>query len=250
MTSITIKGLTAPRVDFHHIIPQWPLLGCFHNLTCKVNGYSKSHAFSAPCCLCFADHLRTDCAAGALRDSDIEEGLSRLAAPVLIAAGLSPVSTKVLVVDDDHLNAFVIDRRHIFLHSGLILRSKRPKCCNPSSRMKRRISQTAILRGAVRHCSLAEMPPISARPWPLRLAASGSGEAATGIALGVRGSATRKFPSHSRAEEARQINLRLAIWCVRGSIPWGWWIHWIFLWDRKIWLSDDRTLCPVPPPNP
>ena len=32
----------------------------------------------------------------------------------LIAAGLSPVSTKVLVVDDDRLNAFVIDRRHIF----------------------------------------------------------------------------------------------------------------------------------------
>ena len=55
--------------------------------------------------------------AGLLRDSDIEAGLSRIAAPVLIAAGLSPVSTKVLVVDDDRLNAFVIDRHHIFLHS-------------------------------------------------------------------------------------------------------------------------------------
>ena len=65
--------------------------------------------------------------AGLLRDSDIEEGLSRLASPVLIAAGLSPVTTKVLVVDDDRLNAFVIDRRHIFLHSGLILRSKTPE---------------------------------------------------------------------------------------------------------------------------
>ena len=53
--------------------------------------------------------------AGLLRDSDIEEGLSRLAAPVLIAAGLSPVSTKVLVVNDDRLNAFVIDRRNICL---------------------------------------------------------------------------------------------------------------------------------------
>ena len=52
--------------------------------------------------------------AGLLRDSDIEKGLSRLATPVLIDAGLSPVSIKFLVVDDDRLNAFVIDRRHIF----------------------------------------------------------------------------------------------------------------------------------------
>ena len=54
-------------------------------------------------------------AAGLLRDSDIEEGLLRLAAPVLIAA-LARVDQS-FAVDDDRLNAFVIDRRHIFLHS-------------------------------------------------------------------------------------------------------------------------------------
>ena len=141
-------------------------------------------------------------AAGLLRDSDIEEGLSRLAAPVLIAAGLSPVSTKVLVVDDDRLNAFVIDRRHIFLHSGLILRSKTPEM------LLSVIAQEAahLAHGLIARRRQALQLRRNAANFGTALAvavgaASGSGEAATGIALGVHGSATREFLSNSRAEE-------------------------------------------------
>ena len=57
-----------------------------------------------------------------LRDPDIEHALSRLAAPVLRAAGLSPERIDILVIDDASLNAFVLDADTIFLHSGLILR--------------------------------------------------------------------------------------------------------------------------------
>ncbi|MFC0161381.1 M48 family metalloprotease, partial [Mameliella alba] len=57
-----------------------------------------------------------------LRDADMEYALRQLAAPILTAAGLSPQQVKIIVIDDGSLNAFVTDTRHIFLHSGLIMR--------------------------------------------------------------------------------------------------------------------------------
>jgi len=160
--------------------------------------------------------------AGLLRDSDIEEGLSRLAAPVLIAAGLSPVSTKVLVVDDDRLNAFVIDRRYIFLHSGLILRSKTPEM------LQSVIAHEAahIANGHIARRRQALQLSRNAANFGTALAvavgaASGSGEAATGIALGVRSSATRKFLSHSRAEESSADQSALGYMVRSGINPMG-----------------------------
>jgi predicted Zn-dependent protease len=160
--------------------------------------------------------------AGLLRDSDIEEGLSRLAAPVLIAAGLSPVSTKVLVVDDDRLNAFVIDRHHIFLHSGLILRSTTPEM------LQSVIAHEAahIANGHIARRRQALLLSRNTANFGMALAvavgaASDLGEAATGIALGVRGSATRKFLLHSRAEESSADQSALGYMVRSGINPMG-----------------------------
>jgi len=160
--------------------------------------------------------------AGLLRDSDIEAGLSRIAAPVLIAAGLSPVSTKVLVVDDDRLNAFVIDRHHIFLHSGLILRSTTPEMLQyviaheaahiANGHIARR-RQALLLSRNTANFGMALAVAVGA--------ASDLGEAATGIALGVRGSATRKFLSHSRAEESSADQSALGYMVRSGINPMG-----------------------------
>ena len=170
----------------------------------------------------FALYAQTAQAAGLLRDSDIEEGLSQLAAPVLIAAGLSPVSTKILVVNDDRLNAFVIDRRHIFLHSGLILRSKTPEM------LQSVIAHEAahIANGHIARRRQALQLTRNAANFGTALAvavgaASGSGQAATGIALGIRGSATRKFLSHSRAEESSADQSALGYMVRSGINPMG-----------------------------
>ena len=170
----------------------------------------------------FAFYAQIAQAAGLLRDSDIEEGLSQLAAPVLIAAGLSPVSTKILVVNDDRLNAFVIDRRHIFLHSGLILRSKTPEM------LQSVIAHEAahIANGHIARRKQALQLTRNAANFGTALAvavgaASGSGQAATGIALGIRGSATRKFLSHSRAEESSADQSALGYMVRSGINPMG-----------------------------
>ena len=57
-----------------------------------------------------------------LRDPDIEHALDRLARPVLEAAGLGATRTDIVLVDDRSLNAFVVDRGTIFIHSGLLLK--------------------------------------------------------------------------------------------------------------------------------
>jgi len=56
-----------------------------------------------------------------IRDADIERALAEIAAPVISAAGLSSSSIRTLVIQDRKLNAFVVDHKSIFIHSGLIL---------------------------------------------------------------------------------------------------------------------------------
>lgn len=57
-----------------------------------------------------------------IRDADIEHSLDQLALPILRAAGLNPGNIRVLVVNDSSPNAFVINGRAVFIHSGLIQR--------------------------------------------------------------------------------------------------------------------------------
>lgn len=61
-----------------------------------------------------------------LRDTEIEEVLADFTTPILNAAGLSPTSVDLYLVNDDSLNAFVTRGQKIFLHSGLIMASDTP----------------------------------------------------------------------------------------------------------------------------
>lgn len=137
-----------------------------------------------------------------LRDADIEYSLSQLAAPILRAAGLSPGSVKVLLVQNDRLNAFVTDPHHIFLHTGLLLRLKTPEAVQAviaheaahiaNGHLSRRAGNMATAR--------------TAAGFGLAVAAAaalaGAGDAAGGIAVGSVSSALRRFLVHTRAEEA------------------------------------------------
>jgi predicted Zn-dependent protease len=67
-----------------------------------------------------------------IRDAEIERALRELAAPVFREAGL-PQSTQVIIINDGSLNAFVADARHVFIHSGLLMRLDSPTRCNRCS---------------------------------------------------------------------------------------------------------------------
>src|SRR6056297_3520533 len=137
-----------------------------------------------------------------LRDPDIEHALSRLASPVLEAAGLPAARIRILVVDDPSLNAFIIDRDHIFLHRGLLLRLKTPE------------ELQAVIAHEAAHMTNGHLArrPVNARraqtvagfglALAAAVAASGESTAAAALGIGIQSSAQRVFFGHTRAEEA------------------------------------------------
>ena len=57
-----------------------------------------------------------------LRDADLEHALRLVVTSLLKMAGLGAKRLEIPLVDDRSLNAFAVDRHHIFLHSGLIVK--------------------------------------------------------------------------------------------------------------------------------
>src|SRR5690606_22011049 len=59
-----------------------------------------------------------------IRDEEIEQALKTFARPVQVEAGLSPQAVSFILIEDDELNAFVAGGQNIFVHTGLLLKSK------------------------------------------------------------------------------------------------------------------------------
>ena len=137
-----------------------------------------------------------------IRDAELEHSLKELARPILNAAGLSPERVKIIVLNDRSLNAFIIDTRHIFIHSGLITRMEDP------SMLQAVIAHEAahIANGHISRRLANMRSSRTAAGFGLLLsafvAAAGSPEAASGIALGSAGTAQRVLFAHTRGEES------------------------------------------------
>lgn len=59
-----------------------------------------------------------------IRDAEIEDTIRRMSTPLFQAAGLSPSSIKIHLVQDKSLNAFVADGQQMFIHTGLLMRAE------------------------------------------------------------------------------------------------------------------------------
>jgi len=137
-----------------------------------------------------------------LRDPDIEHALQRMAAPVLYAAGLGG-NIKILMVDDQRLNAFVIDHGHIFINSGMIMRMNTPEMLQ--SVIAHEAAHIANGHIARRMANLDSARTTAGLGLALGLAAaavSGRGDVGAALAFGTQSSALRQFLAHTRAEES------------------------------------------------
>ena len=138
-----------------------------------------------------------------LRDADMEYALSELAEPVLRAAGLSPSSIRLLVVDDSTLNAFVADTQHIFVNAGLILKLESPEALQAViAHEAAHIANGHISR---RLANMRSTRTVAGLAMVLAAAAAASGadgQAAFGLGVGAQSSALRSFLAHTRAEES------------------------------------------------
>lgn len=61
-----------------------------------------------------------------IRDDEIEATLRDFARPILDQAGLSPANVRMILIEDNTLNAFVAGGQNIFFHTGLLLKVKTP----------------------------------------------------------------------------------------------------------------------------
>jgi predicted Zn-dependent protease len=137
-----------------------------------------------------------------LRDPDIEYALKQLAEPVLKAAGLSASGTDILVIDDRNLNAFVVDRNHIFVHSGLVLKMDNAAMLQAVlAHEAAHIANGHLVRRPINLRNARTAAGIGAALAAAAAVAAGSGEAAAGAALGAQTTAQRLFFAHTRAEE-------------------------------------------------
>ncbi|MBN9888045.1 M48 family metalloprotease [Salipiger abyssi] len=138
-----------------------------------------------------------------LRDADIEYALAELAAPVLRAAGLSPSQVGIIVVDDNSLNAFIIDTQNIFIHSGLILKLESPEALQAViAHEAAHITNGHIARRLGNMRSARTAAALGAALAAATGVATGSGDALAGVMLGTQSAAMRNFLAHTRAEES------------------------------------------------
>lgn len=137
-----------------------------------------------------------------IRDAEIERSLTELAKPILRAAGLGGNSVKVLVINDSSLNAFVVDRRHVFIHSGLIRRLTRPEALQAVIAHEVAHLANGHLLSRAANARVASRVAAVGFAVSLAAAANGQGAAGAGLAAGITSSAQRRFFGHTRAEEA------------------------------------------------
>lgn len=153
-----------------------------------------------------------------LRDADVEHALGELARPVLTAAGLNANRLRVLVVDDQDFNAFVIDQRAIFINYGLILKTTTPEMLQAViAHEAAHIANGHIGRRSQNLRSAGTAAGFGAALAVLA-AAAGAGEAAIGVAAGAQTSALRSFLAHTRAEESSADRSAIAF-LSRAGIP-------------------------------
>ncbi|OYY71212.1 M48 family metalloprotease [Sphingomonas sp. 28-63-12] len=55
-----------------------------------------------------------------LRDAETEAVFAEMSKPMILAAGLNPKDVRVILIQDDSINAFVVGGQTVYIHSGLI----------------------------------------------------------------------------------------------------------------------------------
>jgi predicted Zn-dependent protease len=141
--------------------------------------------------------------AGLVRDAEMEHTLSRLAAPIFAAAGLSSDQVTIYVLQDPRINAFVGTPRSMVLNTGLLRRWDHPEpLIGVIAHEAGHITGGHLARRAIAMRQLSGPAQIGLLVAAAAAAASGSPEAGAALALGGQSALTRSLLAYSRAEEA------------------------------------------------
>jgi len=137
-----------------------------------------------------------------LRDAETESLFSDMSAPLVKAAGLSPRTVKVVLINDGSINAFVVGGQTVYIHSGLI------QAADNANQVQGVIAHELghIADGHVILADAAIKPALGMQLLSMVLGlaamAAGSGEAGAGIMAAGQQAALGKYLSFTRVQEA------------------------------------------------
>lgn len=137
-----------------------------------------------------------------LRDAETEAVFAEMSKPLIVAAGLSPKDVRVVLIQDDSINAFVVGGQTVYIHSGLI------DAADTANQVQGVIAHEIghIADGHVVLQDAGTRPALGILLLSMALGvaaiAAGSGDAGAGIIAAGQQAAQGRFLSFTRIQEA------------------------------------------------
>jgi predicted Zn-dependent protease len=137
-----------------------------------------------------------------LRDAETEALLADMTAPLITAAGLSPRDVKVVLINDDSINAFVAGGQIVYIHSGTLQAAKTAN--EVQGVIAHELGHIAGGHVVLRDRGTKAATGISLLSLVLGIAAvaAGGGEAGMGVLAAGQQAATSNYLAFSRQQEA------------------------------------------------
>ncbi|MEL6999234.1 MAG: M48 family metalloprotease [Pseudomonadota bacterium] len=137
-----------------------------------------------------------------IRDAEIERTLKGMSAPIFQAAGLTPSTVDLYIINDRSLNAFVTGGRNILLHTGLLMDLDTPEeVLGVIAHETGHISGGHEARRAINFRN-ARGPALVGLLLGIAAGVAGGGDAGVALAAGSQGAIQRSLLKFNRAEEA------------------------------------------------
>ena len=156
-----------------------------------------------------------------IRDAEIEQTLRNMSVPLMHAAGISPSTVNIYIIQDGSLNAYVAGGRNIFLHTGLLMDLKTPE--ELLGVIAHEIGHLAGGHQAQRAINLrnARGPALLGLLVGIGVGIAGGGDAGAGVAAATQAAIIRKFLANTRAQEASADQAALSYLIRAGIDPRG-----------------------------
>ena len=135
-------------------------------------------------------------------DAELQGHLNNLAQPILLKAGVRPEALKIFIIKDDSIGAFVTPGMKLFIHTGLIMRTKTPS--QLLGVLAHEIGHLAAGHLIRRREAIEDSQNITAIGLvlgSLAAATTQSGEVATATAFGTQNARINSLLKFSRSQE-------------------------------------------------
>lgn len=163
-----------------------------------------------------------------IRDAEIEGLLRLYSIPIFKAAGLNPSAVRVYIIKNDKINAFVAEGQRLFVHTGLLMRTRTPNeligvlahetghiAGGHLARMGIELNKASV------QSIIGTLVGMAAVVGGAAAGQTGASQAGQGIVMGSQGFAQRGILAYQRDMEASADNAALKFLKATGQSPKG-----------------------------